>query len=291
MDRSISNSASIRRTASSAMGETTDGALPCDFRRALASMSARTKNFPRAWLQHAASVTGPWRAAGFIELAVAAIGVGLQDPGEAREMSLGMLARSVARIIEHRRRRRRAAEGAVVAHIGPTSPNIGFSLGEHGHGSVVAMQPRGGEDMGLQQIENRTQHADAGADLIGERRQAQRHAFPGVTLGLAVQRLMLAELLEHDHRQETGTGPTPRNDMEGRRRLIDAFAVAAREPFAHMLDDLPLAWDHLQRLGDILAELGQTRSAAAGATRRRFGSPPARAADARETVCARDAGG
>ena len=137
---------------------------PRDFRRALASMSARTKNFLRAWLQHAASVTGPGRAPGVVELAVAAIGVGLQDAGEAREMSLGMFARSVARIIEHRRRRRGAAEGAVVAHIGPTSPNIGLSLGEHGHGGVVAMQPRGGEDMGLQQIENRTQHGGAGAE-------------------------------------------------------------------------------------------------------------------------------
>ena len=65
-------------------------------------------------------------------------------------MSLGMLARSVARIIEHRRRRRRTAEGTVVADVGPTSPNIGLSLGEHGHGGVVAMQSLGGEDMGLQ---------------------------------------------------------------------------------------------------------------------------------------------
>ena len=45
--------------------------------------------------------------------------------------------------------------------------------------------------------------------------------------------------------------------MERRRRLGNAFAVAARESLAHMLDDLPLAWDHLQRLGYILAELGQ----------------------------------
>ena len=55
--------------------------------------------------------------------------------------------------------------------------------------------------------------------------------------------------------------------MERRRRLIDTLAVAAREPLAHMLDDLPLARDDLQRLGYILAELGQARSAAAGATR------------------------
>ena len=189
-------------------------------------------------------------------------------------MPLGMLARSVARIIEHRRRRRRAAEGTIVADIDPTSPDVGLSLGEHRHGGVVAVQALGGEDMGLQPIEDRAQHADAGADLVGERRQAQRHAFPGVTLGLAVQRLMLAELLEHDHRQQAGTGPAPRNDVERRRRLIDALAVAARELLAHMLDDLPLARDHLQRLGDILAELGQSRSAAAGASGRRRDDHP-----------------
>jgi hypothetical protein len=45
----------------------------------------------------------------------------------------------------------------------------------------------------------------------------------------------------------------------GRGRLSDRFAIAARELLAHSLDHLPLARDDLQCLGDILAELGQFR--------------------------------
>ena len=47
------------------------------------------------------------------------IGIGLQDPGIAGEMPLGMLAGAIARVEEHRRRRSRPAERPVVAHIGP----------------------------------------------------------------------------------------------------------------------------------------------------------------------------
>ena len=55
--------------------------------------------------------------------------------------------------------------------------------------------------------------------------------------------------------------------MEGGRRLADALAVAARELLADVLDDLPLAWDDFERLGDVLAELGQSKTAAAQAAR------------------------
>jgi hypothetical protein len=53
--------------------------------------------------------------------------------------------------------------------------------------------------------------------------------------------------------------------MEWRRRLADLPTVPARHPLAHMLDDLPLARDHLQRLSDRLAELAQARAATAAA--------------------------
>ena len=52
--------------------------------------------------------------------------------------------------------------------------------------------------------------------------------------------------------------------MERRRRLLDGLASTAAEPLAHRLDHLPLPRDHLQCLGDILAELRQPRAAAAG---------------------------
>jgi hypothetical protein len=48
MERSMSNKASMRRTASSAAGEIAPDVLPRALRRALASISARTKNLRRA---------------------------------------------------------------------------------------------------------------------------------------------------------------------------------------------------------------------------------------------------
>jgi hypothetical protein len=41
----------------------------------------------------------------------------------------------------------------------------------------------------------------AGTDLVGQRRHAQIDAFAPVAFALAVQGLMLAELLEQDHGQ------------------------------------------------------------------------------------------
>jgi len=69
---------------------------------------------------------------------------------------------------------------------------------------------------------------------------ARSARLPGVALGLTVQRLVLAELLEHDHRQQARSRPSPCDGMEGRGRLRDLLAIAARELLAHRLDHLPL---------------------------------------------------
>src|SRR5205814_4532705 len=124
------------------------------------------------------------------------------------------------------------------------------------------------EDMRLDPPEERRQHRAATTHLVGRGRQAEGYALPGVAVGLAVERLMLPVLLEQDHRQQAGAGPTPGNDMERRRSLADLLAVAARELLADMLDHLPLPWDHLQRLGDILAQLAPPRATAAQANGR-----------------------
>src|SRR5262245_14275966 len=86
---------------------------------------------------------------------------------------------------------------------------------------------------------------------------------------LPVQRLKLAELLEQDHGQKVRSGEAPRRDVERRRRLRDRLAFPAREPLPHRLDHLPLTWDHLQCLGDVLPQLRQLRRPAAGTAFRR----------------------
>ena len=80
---------------------------------------------------------------------------------------------------------------------------------------------------------------------------------------------MLPELLEQDHGQQVGAGPSPRRRVERRRRLADLLAVPACELLAHRLDHLPLARDDLQRLGDVLADLRELLRAAARAGARR----------------------
>src|SRR3981189_1151692 len=117
----------------------------------------------------------------------------------------------------------------------------------------------------------------AGSHQVGQGREAERHAFLGIAFGLAVQRLMLPELLEQDHRQQAGAGPAARDHVERRRRLADLLAVPAGELLADVLDHLPLPRDHLQRLGDILAQLAQALAAAAQAGGRcRLDDPLAR---------------
>src|SRR6516225_11868783 len=71
----------------------------------------------------------PRLAIDLVKSVVAAVGVGLKDPGVARQMCLRMLAATVARVIEHRRRRCPAAKGSIITDINPTSSSIGLALG------------------------------------------------------------------------------------------------------------------------------------------------------------------
>jgi hypothetical protein len=77
------------------------------------------------------------RAGRLVELAIA---VSLEDPGVVGQVSLGMLAGPVARVIEHRPRRRRPAKRLVVAYIDPDPAGVGLALGQNRHRGVVAMQ-------------------------------------------------------------------------------------------------------------------------------------------------------
>jgi hypothetical protein len=112
---------------------------------------------------------------GLVERAEAAIGVGLQDAGPAGEMALGMLAAAIAGVFEERRRRP-AAERPVVADVGPEPAGGGPGLGQHRHRGVVAVQALGGENVGLDEGVQWRQRHRAGADLIGEGREAELDA-------------------------------------------------------------------------------------------------------------------
>src|SRR5215469_1024597 len=114
----MSNRASMRRTASRAIGEITAVVLPWTLRRAFAAMSARAKNGRLAWAQHPAATIGRF-AVRVVQFVIAAEGVGLEDPGIVGEMCLRVLAAAIARVIKHRRRRTLSAKRPIVADIGP----------------------------------------------------------------------------------------------------------------------------------------------------------------------------
>ncbi len=79
---------------------------------------------------------------------------------------------------------------------------------------------------------------------------------------------MLAELVMKDGRQEIRADEAPGCHMEWGWRLADLLAVPAGEALPHRLDHLPLAWDDLKSLSDILAQLGEAVRSAAGAALR-----------------------
>src|SRR5215204_7736510 len=117
------------------------------------------------------------------------------------------------------------------------------------HRGVVAVQALSRQDVSLDQPVQRSQGRRAGADLIGERRDAEVDALPPIALALPIERLMLTELLEQDCGKQVRSGKAARRDVEGCRGLRDRLAIAAAEALAHGLDDLPAARNHLQRLG------------------------------------------
>lgn len=124
------------------------------------------------------------------------------------------------------------------------------------------MKALGGKDMGLDHPVDRHHCVASSPDLVCQRRYAERDAFAGKALGLPMEWLMLAVLVEHQHGEEAWAGPPARGDVERCRWLHDLLAVSASELLAHCLDDLPRARDHFERLGHILAESGQAVAAA-----------------------------
>jgi hypothetical protein len=137
----------------------------------------------------------------------------------------------------------------------------------------------------LDQAIDRHQRMGAAADLITERRCAERHALAGEPLRLAVERLVLPVLLEQQHREEARPGPAAREHMKGRGRLRDLLAIPARKLLAHCLSDLPRTRDYLERLGDVFAELGKAAACRMPGRNRGRARRCARAAGDRGTAC------
>jgi hypothetical protein len=90
-----------------------------------------------------------WTSVRQVELAIPVKCVGLEQSCVAGQMALWMLAFAVVGVIEHCCRRCGPTEWLVIADINPTSAGIGFALGQDRHRGVIAVQPLGRHNMGL----------------------------------------------------------------------------------------------------------------------------------------------
>ncbi|MGY4426253.1 hypothetical protein ACVWY2_008702 [Bradyrhizobium sp. JR6.1] len=88
------------------------------------------------------------------------------------------------------------------------------------------MKALGCHHMSFQQVQEGIQDAQTDSTASATVDSATG-TFQSVALGRAVQRLVLAELLERDHGQQARTGPASCDGMEWRWRLADLLAVAA----------------------------------------------------------------
>ena len=132
------------------------------------------------------------------------------------------------------------------------------------------MHTLAGKDVLADEVVDRTQEHGATAHLISKRRHAQVHAFASIALGLAIERLMLPVLLEHDHGEQARPCKAARQNVEGGWWLRYLLAIPAGELLAHVLHDLPLSRYDFQCFGDVLAKLvqfGRTAARAGGRAR------------------------
>src|SRR5262245_5955664 len=91
----------------------------------------------------------------FIEPVEARIGIRLENPRVAVQMTLRVIAGPIARIEKHRCRRIPPPERAIIANIGPQPTRHRLPLGQHRHRGVVAMDAAAGENVSADKIVDR----------------------------------------------------------------------------------------------------------------------------------------
>jgi hypothetical protein len=215
------------------------------------------------------------------------IAVGVDDAAEGLQMRLRMLALAVGRIEEQRRRRARAGERPLVAHVDPEPSGLGLAGArrQHRHRRVVDMQGVRGHRLSGERINQRRQSRGRRTDPAGQGRGLQADALAGEDLGLAVERQVVVVLRDDDVRQQPGAGAATGDRVVGRRGRDHRLAGPAGELLAHVPDHLEAARHIVEGLGRLLADPAQSGAAiGAGAgggmqhlfARQMLGQQPAR---------------
>jgi len=111
-------------------------------------------------------------------------------------------------------------------------------FGQQRQRRIIGMEPIAAQHMALEQHEQRFGDHAHHADLVGKGREAERHAFGGEAVALAVERLVQAVFLEDEAGEEVRAEHAARGDVERCRRLADRLATAAGDLLADGADDL-----------------------------------------------------
>jgi hypothetical protein len=157
-------------------------------------------------------------AGGIVQRLEPGVAIGLEEAGEVGHVRRRALAAAVGAVEVGGSRGGFAAERPIVAHVDPQPPGLGPAEPRHQHRDrrIVAMDLRGGEDVPLDPGDDRIEQPSRLADPIAQRRAVEVQSFPGIDLGLAIQRQVVAVLRHQQMRQQAWRGrvawasPVPR---------------------------------------------------------------------------------
>jgi hypothetical protein len=171
------------------------------------------------------------------------IAVGVDDPLEALQMRLWVLALAVGRIAEQGRRWARTGERALVANVGPQPAGLGFARArrQYRHRGVVDVECVAGDDIGRQRVDQGLECCRRRADPAGQGRGFQADALAGEDFALPVERQVIVVLRDDDMRQQSRPGPAAGDRVVRRRRRDDRVAGPAGQLLAHVPDHLEAA--------------------------------------------------
>jgi hypothetical protein len=194
-------------------------------------------------------------AAGSAELPKASIGVSVHPACEGGEVPLRVLASTIRGEAVVDCRWGRTCPGPLVADVGP-QPRGGRAAGarrEHVQRRVVGEDRLARQHVPADGVGERLQQRSRAPNPVGQGGALEVDALALEDLALAIERQVVG-VLRHQHVGEKArTRPTALDRARGQRRLNEALAPRAGEPWPHdAVHDEP-AGHVLQLLGDVLA--------------------------------------
>ena len=193
----------------------------------------------------------------------AGVAVGVHPAGEASQMLLGVMGLAVRGKPVPSRRRTIARPRPLVAYIAPGARRrrLAGSRGEYLDRGVIGEDGPTGQHVTPHRIGQRLEQRRRLADPPGQSRALQLHPVSGEDSALAVQREVVT-VFRHEHvGEEPRSGPPALDRARRQRRLMEALAPSAGQPWANEPLDHEARRDVLQLLGDVLAQALQIGAA------------------------------